>query len=356
MQQFTYFLMFGLGLAMIIKGSDWFIDAVIWTATVFKIPYIIIGATIVSICTTMPETFVSLAASLKGQTDVAFGNAIGSVAINTGVIMVIIIIFAEPFIENMPAFKRSGVLLIGVLIFTWVSGLVLGEITRVIGTMLILFMVYYLISNFLQAKKMMDMDIKYDIEDDMKIDKGHALYEGVSYDEEEKDINVSRKVILKNIFFFIIGITLVIIGSNLLVDNGIRIAEILGVPSIVIAITFTALGTSLPELVTAITSIRKKVTNLGVGNIIGANILNIVQVLGISSLVTPIPLGKDPSILTFQFPLVIIIVSCAILFGVFGKNGFKRWHGAVIFAFYFIFLISNLLRENMPWFGLIIFG
>src|SRR5665648_1052761 len=111
MQQFTYFLMFGLGLVMIIKGSDWFIDVVIWTATVFKIPYIIIGATIVSICTTMPETFVSLAASLKGQTDVAFGNAIGSVAINTGFIMVIIIIFAEPIIENVPAFERSGILL-----------------------------------------------------------------------------------------------------------------------------------------------------------------------------------------------------------------------------------------------------
>lgn len=336
MGQVTYFLMFGLGLVMIIKGSDWFIDAVIWAASVFKIPYIIIGATIVSLCTSMPETFVGLTASLKGETDVAFGNAIGSIALNTGIIMAIIIIFARPILEDRLQFIWNGSFLVGVITFTWVAGMILGEITRILGAILILLLVYYIASNFLQAKKIMGINSEMAAEDVFHVD-------------------TTKKTIIKNSFFFLLGITMVIIGSNLLVDNGISIAEFLGVPSMVIAITFTALGTSLPELVTAIASIRKKVTNLGVGNIIGANILNMVEVIGLSALVTPIPMDKDPSILAFQFPLVLIIVSCAVLFGVFSINGFKRWQGVIIFLLYLVFLAFNLFRENTPFLGPIIF-
>ncbi|PKM85417.1 MAG: hypothetical protein CVU86_02085 [Firmicutes bacterium HGW-Firmicutes-11] len=334
MEQATYFLFFGLGLSMIIKGSDWFIDSVIWIASVFRIPHIIIGATIVSICTTLPETLVAVTAAAKGVTDIAFGNAIGSIAINTGVVLAMIIVFSRPRIEDPATFVRNGISLIVVIVFTWMMGLLYGEISRLAGVILVGSFAYFIVSNYRQAKKMM-----------------HARED----ESDRDDIDKSRKNKLIKVLLFSIGISLVIIGSNLLVDNGIEIAKILGVPPLVIAIVFTSLGTSLPELVTAITSIRKKVTGLGVGNIIGANILNIVQAIGIASLVRPIDLAGDPSILPFQFPLTLAIVTCAVVFGVATRNGYQRWHGILIFGLYLVFLVVNLLRENTPILGPILF-
>jgi cation:H+ antiporter len=355
MGQWAYYFLFLVGLLLIIKGSDWFIDAVIWVATVFKIPYIIIGATIVSLCTTMPETFVSLTASLKGETDIAFGNAFGSIALNTGIIMAIIVIFAKPVIEDQKAFKRNGGFLIFVLLLCFFATLYFGEISRPLGFIFITLLIYFLFSNYKQAKTMMNQQAVYDIEEQLNPEDTVMIAEGAVYDKDEGDIDVSRSVIIKKILMFIIGISAVIFGSSLLVDNGIRIAEILGVPSIVIAITFTALGTSLPELVTAISSIKKKVSNLGVGNIIGANLLNVVQVIGVSAIANPISTQHDPTMLSFQIPMVIILVGIALLFGIFSKGGFSRWQGFVLLVIYGIFLMFNLLRENMPILGDIFF-
>ena len=355
MEQWIYYFLFIIGLAMIIKGSDWFIDSVIWAATVFKIPYIIIGATIVSICTTMPETFVSLAASLKGETDMALGNALGSIALNTGVIMGIIILFARPAIENRKSYSRNGLFLITVMMLCFFAAMYFGEIGRGVGIVFVGLLIYYLLSNYYQAKAMMNWQAAYDIEEKLDPTDTQVIAEGAVVDKEEGDIDVSKGVIIKKIIYFVVGISGVIIGSSLLVENGIQIAELLGVPSIVIAITFTALGTSLPELVTAITSIRKKVSTLGVGNIIGANILNVVQVVGISSLVQPIPTKHDPTILLFQIPMTLLMVGLAVAFGLFSKRNFKRWQGAILLVVYSVFLIFNLMRENTPILGDIFF-
>ena len=355
MEQWMNYLLFGLGLALIIKGSDWFIDSVIWVATVFKVPYIIIGATIVSVCTTLPETFVSVTASVQGESDVALGNALGSIALNTGLIMGIVLLFAKPIIENRKAFKRNGIFLIFVLMLSLFSAIYFGEIGNAMGVVLVGLLFYFLYSNYSQAKAMMNWEKAYDIEEALNPADTRMIAEGAVYDKDEGDIDVSKNVILKKIFFFAVGITGVIIGSSLLVENGIAIAEQLGVPSIVIAITFTALGTSLPELVTAITSIRKKVSNLGVGNIIGANILNVVQVIGISAIINPITVEHDISIPRFQFPYTILIVGAAIVFGLTTKDSFKRWHGAVLLLLCSIFIIFNLLREKTPILGALIF-
>jgi cation:H+ antiporter len=355
MEQWISYFLFALGLVLIIKGSDWFIDSVIWAATVFKIPYIIIGATIVSVCTTLPETFVSVTASVQGESDVALGNALGSVALNTGLIMGIILVFAKPVMENRRAFKRNGIFLLSVLVASLISAIYFGEIGNGMGFVLVGLLLYFLYSNYNQAKSMKNWEKAYDIEEKLNPADRRMIAEGAVYDKDEGDIDVSKNVVLKKIFFFAVGITGVIIGSSLLVENGIAIAEQLGVPSIVIAITFTALGTSLPELVTAITSIRKKVSNLGVGNIIGANILNVVQVIGISAIVNPITVEHDISIPRFQFPYVILIVGVSIVFGLISKDSFKRWHGVVLLALYSIFLVFNLMREDTPVLGHLIF-
>lgn len=338
MSNLIYYGLFALGLILIIKGSDWFIDSVIWIANVFKIPYIIIGATIVSICTSLPETFVSLAASVKGETDVAFGNAIGSISVNTGFIMAILLIFAKPLIEDKRDYIINGFFLIFLLIVTLMIGAVKGEINQLTGIVFLCLLVLYLANNVISAKKLMSADCSETLE------------------ENQICVVFTKQSFIQYGVRFIVGICGVIAGSNLLVDNGLKIAELLGVPSILIAVIFTSLGTSLPELMTTITSIRKKATNLGVGNIIGADILNIIQVVSVSSLITPIPLAHDASILRVQLPFTLIIVSFAVLFGTYGRNGFKRWQGVILLLCYSLFVIMNLMREKTPIVGPVFFG
>lgn len=359
MYQFLYFILFFIGLIMIIKGSDWFIDSTVWAAEVFRIPQIIIGATIVSICTTLPETFVSMTAAIKGETDMAIGNAIGSIGVNTGLVMALLLIFAAPIIDNRKSFIHNSFFLITVVIIVWIVGFIFHQIGLYSGILLLLIMLLYILKNVDSARRLMDLDINYDIEDDENVSKNIDLFnpmpEGIAYDEAENEFDISKQIIIKKIIFFMIGISFVVLGSNLLVDNGIEIAKLLNVPPILIALIFTSIGTSLPELVTTITSIRKGAVNLGVGNIFGANILNIVQVIGLSAIISPISLGHDLSILYFQIPMVFIMVLVAIGFGIFQHNGYKPWNGIVLLAIYFVFLMVNLLREGTPFLGPLLF-
>ncbi|NLP30672.1 MAG: sodium:calcium antiporter [Clostridiales bacterium] len=330
MGQFIYFILFAIGLIMIIKGSDLFLDSTLWVAGVFKIPHIIIGATIVSICTSLPETFVSVSAAIKGETDMAIGNAIGSIAFNTGIIMAILILFGRPRVKNPRQFKISSIWLTSSIIFVWIVGLIFGELNRTIGIILLIFLVIYLIQNISSSQAT------------------HSNQTKIKYD-------TSLRTVIKKTILFIIGITLVIWGSNLLVDNGIKIALILKVPSILIAVTFTAFGTSLPEFFTTITAIRKGVSNIGFGNIIGANTLNILQVTALSAVFQPLRINHDPIILLFQIPMTLLIVIFAIIAGNKARRSIAREYGLLLLASYTIFVIVNLLRDSTPIIGKLLF-
>lgn len=359
MAEILHFVLFAVGLLMLVKGSDWFVDSAVWTAEAFRIPTIIIGATIVSICTTLPETFVSAAAALKGESSMAAGNALGSIGANTGIILAILMYFTKPVIENRREFLKNGLFLAVLLILVWIAGFLNGEITRPMGVLLLLLLVGFIINNIISARKLMDLDILYDIVDNQEIldnmDPNTPLPEGIAYDESENDFGISYQVILQKITFFILGVILVVTGSNLLIHNGIRIAELLQVPTFMISVIFTSIGTSLPELTTVITSIRKGVSNLGIGNIIGANILNIIQVIGISSLLRPIPITHEKSILLFQLPVLFIMVLSVIGCGFFCKDRLSKWSGLWLIVLYFIFLSINLLREAAPVLGPLLF-
>jgi len=359
MADIFYFILFVVGLLMVVKGSDWFVDSAVWAAEVFRIPSIIIGATIVSICTTLPETFVSAAAALKGESIMAAGNALGSIAVNGGFILAVLLVFTRPYIENRKEFLKNCSFLAFLLLLLWAVGLIFDEISKPMGIGLLFLLVLYIISNVISARKLMDLDIQYDIVDDEDISK-HAnphmsMPEGLAYDESENDFDLSFQTMMRKIFFFCLGIFFVIFGSNLLVDNGIHIAEILHVPHFMIAVIFTSIGTSLPELITVITSVRKGVSNLGIGNIIGANILNIVQVIGIAALLHPLPIAAEKSILLFQLPLLIVMVLSLICFGLFGKGSLSKWGGLWLLALYFIFLSVNLFRGAVPILGPMLF-
>ncbi|NLY70677.1 MAG: sodium:calcium antiporter [Clostridiales bacterium] len=325
-----YFILFAIGLIMIIKGSDLFLDSTVWVAGVFNIPHIIIGATIVSMCTCLPETFVSVSAAIKGETDVAIGNAIGSIAFNTGIIMAILILFGKPRVKNPGQFKISSFWLIASIIFVWVVGFIQGELNRIIGIILLVFLIIYLIQNI-------------------------ASSQTSNCNQTKGRYDTSLRTVIKKTILFIIGITLVIWGSNLLVDNGIKIAMILKVPSIMIAVTFTAFGTSLPEFFTTITSIRKGVSNIGFGNIIGANTLNIFQVTALSAVFKPLPFSHDPIILLFQIPMTLLIVIFAIMAGNKYRRSIPRRYGLLLLFSYTIFVVVNVLRDSTPIIGKLLF-
>ena len=224
------------------------------------IPRFIVGATIVSVATTLPELFVSSIAASKGQAEMAIGNAIGSVTANTALIMALSMVFLPVTLKRKDYLFKS-VLLMGTVALLWA---LCGDGTLPVARGVIMFVVFALFiwENVKAAKK----------ED--------------ANEPEEKPEKPTRQTVLKNIVLFVLGAAGIVIGSDLLVDNGTLLAQRLGVPENVVALTAVAIGTSLPELVTAITSIVKKEASLSVGNVIGANIIDTALILPVCSVIS----------------------------------------------------------------------
>ena len=254
-------LLFVVGLVCLIKGGDWFVDGASALARKFHLPELLIGATVVSIGTTLPEVMVSTISAVEGHGEIAYGNAIGSVICNTSLIAAITLAVrpgkADPKTLKMPVlffFLAAAVYC--------VAAYLLGEFTRVVGLVMLAMFVAYMIVNVRQ----------------MKNNPQPAETEGKPAEEMPT---------WKMLLFLVLGAALIAVGAKLLVDNGTKIAQALGVPESVIALTFVALGTSLPELVTAITSLVKGHSDLSLGNVIGANVFNLVLVSGMSVTLAP---------------------------------------------------------------------
>lgn len=342
-------LMYGLfivGLVLIIKGGDWFVDSSSWIAEVLGIPKFVIGATIVSIATTLPEMIVSVQATAKGNVDMAAGNAIGSVTANTAMIMGIFIV-CMPF-----AVKRKEFAPKGIMMFLASVGLVLGciftakqELTfegetnsyfrlSTIGLIvLIIIFITFFIENFIS----------------MKNEQTHIEPSPTSIGlQEEDDIvptkeSATGKDWAKNLIFFALGAAGIIIGADLLVDYGTQIAKSLNVPQRVISVIAIAIGTSLPELVTTITALRKKLGALSVGNILGANIIDLTLILPICSFVS---MGKgtgalavSASSVTIDMIVCLAAISVAVFPTIITKK-FQRWQGIVMLAGYIGYVIT----------------
>jgi cation:H+ antiporter len=257
MSEYMSVILFIAGLVLIIKGGDWFVDASIWIARVTGIPSIIVGATIVSFATTLPELLVSTNATLKGSTDIAIGNAIGSTICNMGLIAGLVI-FLRPVEVSRKIFTQKAFLMVFVTLLTAFMARE-NYLSRLEAVLLLSTMGLYFYVNI-------------------------KAYQG-RVPEDRPIFTNTRKEVLVYIGKFAFGSLLVILGADLLVTHGIILAQVLGVPESVIGLTLIALGTSLPELVTGITSVLKKDAGIGLGNIIGANILNISMILGASGLI-----------------------------------------------------------------------
>jgi cation:H+ antiporter len=309
------FVLFSIGFLMIIKGSDIFIDSVIWFTKITKIPDIIIGATLVSLGTTLPELMVSASAAIHGNTEIAIGNALGSIICNTGLILAIIIIISRPKFTNKKEFQQNGILLMLLLLLLTFVSFVYGEISRFTGVILLGILVWYLYRNVRKS-----------------ISKNKTIQ-----NEDNKEKIVNTKKIISNSVMFIIGLILTLFGSRLLITNGEQIAILLRVPDVIIGLTMTAFGTSLPELMTSITSLRKKAYDISIGNILGANILNVILVIAVSSTILPIPINGN--ILHLHLPFVLLIVSVTLLFSFMCKNIFRRRCGFIMVFAYINYLL-----------------
>lgn len=305
-------LLFILSIILIVKGGDLFTDGSIWLAEYTGIPHIIIGATLVSIATTIPEFTVSLLAALDGHPDIAVGNAVGSTTVNIGIILGLSIII-RPAVVTQSMKKNAIIMAVAGSIFVLL--LQNKTITSVNAVYLLVMLAAYFVYNFRQVKT-----------NKVSLDEGE-----LSKEEEIARQNAGKK----NILFFIIGAILIVIGSRLLIDNGSKIAVYLGIPELIIALTLIALGTSLPELVTAVTSAIKGNPEIGIGNVLGATFLNMTMIFGGTALITPVPVNDQT--LALDAPVMLVLMFLVALFMTIFKK-LNRIHGLVILSIYIIYL------------------
>jgi len=283
---FVPVLLFIVGLIALIKGGDWFVDGAVGLARRFHLPELLIGATVVSIGTTLPEVMVSTTSALGGHGEIAYGNAIGSVICNTSLIAAITVAVRPGSVDRKALTTPVLFFFAAALLYAGVA-YTAGYFSRIVGAALLVMFVVYMVVTVLQMKKAPAGAAE---DDDMP---------------EAKD-----RPLALDVFFLVLGAALIAVGARLLVDNGTKIAQALGVPESVIGLTFVALGTSLPELVTAITALVKGHGALSLGNIIGANLFNLVLVSGMSVTLAPfaIPQGTTlagrPASLVLDIPVM----------------------------------------------------
>ncbi len=319
MQTVLTILLFAVGLVLIIKGGDWFVDAAVWIAEVSGIPQFIIGATIVSLATTLPELTVSVMGTLNGEVDLAVGNAVGSVTANLGLIMGISIV-CIPAAVKRSQFNMKALLMAAAAIMLWL--LCRGGALQVLPSILLLVIFsVYVWENIRDAKSGVD-----------------ARLEKEEHSDRPSHENSHKKQLPMQIGKFLVGVAAIVLGSNLLIDKGSEIAVMLGVPSAIIGVTMVAIGTSLPELVTTLTAIAKKEASMSIGNILGANVIDLTLILPVCSLISGGRLTIGEQSTALDMPMCAIVSILAILPPLF-KGKFYRWQGVLLLAVYAAYVV-----------------
>lgn len=300
------------GFVFLIKGSDFFVDGASSIASLLKIPTIIVGLTIVAFGTSAPEAAVSITSSLTGSNAMAVGNVIGSNMFNLLMVIGISALLGDLLMEKS-TLNKDLPFLVGITIL-FAAFIVIGwDITNIEGIILLVILFVYLIYLIRNARKSADAN---------KVEK-------------------AKLSLPKSIFFMLIGLVGIVLGGDLVVDSASAIAIALGMSETLVGLTIVAIGTSLPELVTSITALKKGENQLVIGNVIGSNIFNILFVLGASSAISAIPL--DSSLLID----VIFMVAVTILCFIFGKtqDKFDKKEGAILVACFVLYMAFAILRN-----------
>lgn len=304
-------ILFIVGLILLIFGGDFFVDGSVGIAKKFHIPDLLIGATVVSIGTTLPEVMVSATGALQGHSQIAYGNAIGSIICNTSLICAITIAVA-------PSVVKKKTLKLPVIFFFSAAALYCfaafndGFYSRIEGIILLFIFITYI---------------------------GLQVKEALSSNKENSKEEESKTPLWKDLIYLVAGAAAIAFGANFLVDNGTIIARELGVPESVIALTFVALGTSLPELVTAITSLVKGHGLLSLGNIIGANLFNLVLVSGLAITLNPFEVPTDKTLFGLNASYIVdipvmLFVMLILTIPPLIKGKLARWQGILLLVIY----------------------
>ena len=318
---FVYLLVFGL--IMLIKGGDWFVDAATSIAKRFHLPELLIGATVVSIGTTLPEVMTSAIGAASGSGAMAYGNAIGSIICNTSLIAAVTIAI-KPAKADRKSLIFPVCFFFGAAAFYALNAYIFGKFDLWMGLVLLCGFVAYMIINVVNMKK------------NPQADEHEEKSEELNPELPEKS---SGAGLIKDIVMLVVSALVIAVGADLLVDNAILIAEMFNVPQTIISLTIVALGTSLPELVTAITSLMKGHGALSLGNIIGANIFNLVLVSGAAISINPFDVPAEATFmgmnasLIFDLPLVFIVMGIMTIPTII-KGKLSRWQGISLLCLY----------------------
>ena len=335
---FITILLFAVGLVLLIKGGDWFVDGATGIAYRFHIPDLLIGATVVSIGTTLPEVMVSATSALGGHGEIAYGNAIGSIICNTAFIAALSIAIKPAAVERKTLRTPVMFFLLAAAFYAF-TAYWRGYFGRDTGVILLCIFLIYMILTVLQMGGSSN-DVATPLDAEIKLETIAVSEAEAAAGKNDPEKNSTGKDIL----LLVIGAALIAVGANLLVDNGILIARALHVPESVIGLTFVALGTSLPELVTAITSLMKGHGSLSIGNIIGANLFNLVLVSGVSAALAPFQVPQSSTIaghnasLVLEIPVMAFVMLFLTMPAMF-RGKLYRFQGVVLLIVYASFCV-----------------
>lgn len=304
------YMSFLIGLLFICKGGDWFVDASTYIARAFGIPKYIIGATIVSFATTMPEMIVSVAAALKGSSVMAIGNAVGSVSANTGIILGISLICLPAAIRR-EEYLMKNLLYLGCLVMLLIS--FQDNIFSPSDSILLI----------LSGILFLSMNVK----------------NAVKTRKEKEQKRIVKKELTKNLIYFVLGAAAIVAGSHFLIQSACEIAKQLHISEDIISVTILAMGTSLPEFVTTITAIIKKESALSVGNIVGANVIDTAFILPVCTLITGEHLSVGTQMKLIDLPICLILSAIALLPMLF-RQKIGRQDGIIVLLIYIAYFVS----------------
>lgn len=317
--------LFVVGLILLVKGGDWFVDSASAIAKRLHVPEIIIGATVVSIGTTLPEVMVSTTAALNQNGAIAYGNAIGSIICNTALIAALTIAI-RPAPVNKKAIRMPVLFFFISAAIYLVAAYGFGSFDRWLGIVMLIVFVLYMILTVRQGFK-----------------------NPVAPEPQEAEAEQEKKGnMLTDILLLVVSAALIAFGADMLEGSSVSLALMAGIPTEVVGVTVVALCTSLPELVTAITALAKGHGALSLGNIIGANIFNLVLVSGVAVTLSPFAVPQGSTIFgantsfVLELPVMVAVMALMTLPAVFKKKLF-RWQGVTLLCIYAVFVVLQVL-------------
>ncbi len=334
-----------VGFVFLSKGADWFVDGASWIARKFGIPQIVIGLTIVAFGTSLPEAAVSITSAVQESAELAIGNIIGSNILNIFLILGISALFASLTVQKTTLYIEIPYVVI-ISIVLMIMGFIGGQLGWIDGLILWVLFILFFVYLIVLSKKGKDKNPEL-------MDPAQGAQQSEVVVEADGTAKVEKKGVeaVKMLAKLIVGISIVVLGSQMAVNGARTIAREVGMSESLIGLTIVAFGTSLPELVTSVAAARKGECDIAIGNIVGSNMFNILFILGTSALITPI--AYDTNFLTgFTFDNIMAIIAAVVLFVCIVLTKDKKLKRAggivmlVIYAAYFAWLVAKDFAFN----------